>query len=80
LFALETKWKKQQITACKTHCWFSVSCALFLLFSFCASGKISGAKPQRVLLANRYLLFWRKKLRWKLRFQNLILAIENWRK
>jgi hypothetical protein len=56
LFALETKWKKQQITACKTHCWFSVSCALFLLFSFCACGEISVAKSQRVLLANRYAL------------------------
>ncbi len=32
---------------------FSVSCALFLLFSFCASGKISVAKPQLVLLAKR---------------------------
>jgi hypothetical protein len=35
---------------------FSVSCALFLLFSFCASGKISVAKPQRVLRAKRYTL------------------------
>ena len=35
---------------------FSVSCALFLLFSFCASGKISVAKPQRVLRAERYRL------------------------
>ena len=35
---------------------FSVSCSLFLLFSFCASGKISVAKPQRVLRAKRYKL------------------------
>jgi hypothetical protein len=35
---------------------FPVSCALFLLFSFCASGKISVTKPQRVLRAKRYKL------------------------
>jgi len=35
---------------------FSVNCKLFLLFSFCASGKISVAKSQQVLLANRYKL------------------------
>ena len=33
---------------------FSVNCKLFLLFSFCASGKISVAKSQQVLLANRW--------------------------
>jgi len=30
---------------------FSVSCKLFLLFSFCACGENSVAKPQRVLRA-----------------------------
>jgi hypothetical protein len=33
---------------------FPVSCALFLLFSFCANGEISVAKPQRVLRAKRW--------------------------
>ena len=59
---------------------FSVSCELFLLFSFCASGENSVAKSQRVLQAKRYGRFWRKKLQWKLGLWKLLLEIVNWRK
>ena len=52
---------------------FSVSCALFLLFSFCASGENSVAKPQRVLRAKR----WRQ-LRARSLINSLKICRKNW--
>ena len=52
---------------------FPLSFKLFLLFSFCASGENSVAKPQRVLQANR----WRQ-LRARSLINSLKICRKNW--